>query len=310
VNRPNSSLLLLGVLPFLYVAGVGFSHLPSAQLPLAVLAFLVTFALSLYLLLEPRRGPVIGGLGLLLLALELLLTAGNPAGVGVAADEAAWGILLASPIVFLLLFVRSTEGVGVRLVGLQVALADGVLLLSIPSVLSGENVGATAGTLVRGAFTALDDQVASVVHLILGQTPGPLPMETVTDPWYTALAALALLATLFTFLRPVTGRDVDLPTYVRPPPGPEAPEEIGRRFGAKIRELLAARSVPRGPPPGRFPGIVPILGAGIAGAIFLGLAYSFPAGSLLVVTISVFLLMVVLAALLRRPIETAADRTE
>jgi hypothetical protein len=31
---------------------------------------------------------------------------------------------------------------------------------------------------------------------------------------------------------------------------------------------------------------------------------------LLVVTISVFLLMVVLAALLRRPIETAADRTE
>ncbi len=309
MKRPVSGLVLLGALPFLYVAGVGLSEIPPGQVPVAFVGFLVTVVVSLYSLVDPKRGLWFGGPGLLVLALLILLTAGNPSGVGTPVDEVAWGVLLASPIVFLLLFVRSSEGIATRLVGLQVALADGVLLLAAPSVVSSEGLGSDAGTLVRGTFTALDDQVASIAHLIVGQAPGPIPMETVTDPWFTGLAALALLATLVTFLRPVTGRDVDLPTTTGARPGPEAPEELGRRFGETIRTLLAERSVPRGAPPGRFPGLLPIVGAGIVGGIFLALAYSFPAGSLLLVGIAAALLIALLAALLRRPVEAATDRT-
>lgn len=299
--RISLTVAFFGSLPFLYVAGVGLSVLPSGELPLALAGFALLALFSLIFLFEPRWGVAIGGAGTLLLLALLCVAAISPGGPGSALDEVAWGVLLAGPILFVLHLVRTQESPGLRLVGLQLGFADGLLLLATPSVVRGNGETVESATLLRGFFTTIDTQLSGIGHLVVGRTADP-PLRGIEDPWFVALAGLAVLVTFVTFLRPSTGRSVDLPTYAGPAPGaPADPDEV-TALSPAFRTALDRRTAPSGAPGGQYPGAVPIAAAGVFGGALLGLAALVPAAGLVFVTGAVVALLVAVVAVLRRPL--------
>jgi hypothetical protein len=299
--RTTVAVALFGGLPFLYVAGVGLADLTPGEVPLAFLGFALVGLFSLVFLLEPRRGPWIGGAGTLVLLAVLCVAAVAPGPPGSPTDEIAWGVMLAAPLLFLLHLVRTQESPGLRLVGLQLGLADGLLLLATPSSLGGAGGGFDAAVLLRGFFRTLDQQLVGIARLAAGQN-ALVPLRNVSDPWFVGLGGLAVLVTFLTFLRPSTGRSVGLPTYAGPAPGAEASADELATVTPRFRALLEQRSGPRGAPPGRYPGAFALLAAGVAGAALLGLSVLGPAAVLPVVAGGVVALLAASAAVLRRPI--------
>ena len=301
MNRASLAVIGLGGLPFLYVAGVGLADLPGAETPLAAASFLAVLLLSVYFVLEPRRGPWIGGIGTAFFLALLGAAAVVPGAPGSPLDEVAWGVLLSSPILFLLHLVRPPEGPGIRLLGLQLAFADGLLLLATPGVVTSGGGRLDAAALLRGFFTTLDEQFAGVGRLASGGAVQNLPLQALNDPWFVGLAGLAVLATFLTFLVPSTGRSVPLPTHLGPAPGPGLPGETVS-LSPSFRAALAARSLPRGAPPGRYPGAVAVLAVGGSGSILVGLAVVAPAAVFLAVIVGTLALVAMVVAALRRPI--------
>lgn len=299
----TSTVVLLGFFPFLYVAGASLAGLSAEEVAIALGTYLLALALNLYYLVEPRRGVWVGGVGTLGLALELFVTALDPARVGTAGGAVAWGTLLASPVIILVNFVRTSEGIGTRLVGLQLALADGLLLLSVPTVLANSGTPVTAGNLVSGTFAGIGEQITGIIHLLFGLPVGNLPLAGVNDPWFAGLAGLAVLATFLTFVRPSTGREVDLPTQGSGAPGPDPDGTTVETLSPGFREVLRARSTEDGAPAGTFPGAAALLSAGIAGGLMLAVVFAAPAAALLLMALATVGVLAAVLFALRRPLE-------
>ncbi len=292
---------LLGYLPFLYVAAAGLAVLPGDEVGVALVTFLLAVALTAVARLEPRWGSWIGGAGTVALSFELVVALVSPGWVGAVGNEMAWGTLLAGPLIVFANLARTGESTATRLIGLEVALAYGILLLSAPTVLSSLDIPVSAASLVNGTFRSLDAQLAGVGHLFLGQPGGSLPMRAVNDPWFAGLASLAVLVTFLSFVRPSTGRDVELPTLERG--GPRAPVSdpaVLPGLSPQFRELLDARSVPRGAPSGVVPGAVALFTAGLAGALLFGVVYAVPALAILGATAAALFLVAAVLVVLGR----------
>ena len=292
---------LLGYLPFLYVAAAGLAVLPGNEVGIALLTFLLAVALTAVARLDPRWGGWIGGAGTVALSLELVVALVTPAGVGAVGSEMAWGTLLSGPLVVFANLARTGEGTGTRLIGLEVALAYGILLLSAPTVLASLDIPVSAASLLNGTFRSLDTQLAGVGHLFLGQPGGALPMRAVNDPWFAGFASLAVLVTFLSFVRPSTGRDVELPTWERGGPrSPVSDPAVRQGLSPQFRELLDARSVPRGAPSGVVPGAVALFTAGLAGSLLFAVVYAVPAATILGATAAALLLVAAVLVLLGR----------
>jgi hypothetical protein len=310
VTRVSSLVVVLGFLPFLYVVGESLSSLPSDEVLVVVAAFLGEAALGLYYLFDLRHAAWVVGIGVSAMAIELLVTAIYPAAVGSLPSDVAWATLLDAPILFLIIFSQSSEGPGTHLVGLQLALADGIFLLATPSVLPGPPPPVTAGGLVSGYFVALRDQLTGIGNLAVGQPAGYVPLRAVNDPWFAGLAGLAVLVTFLTFVRPMTGREVELPTRTADVAAASSEEEVLEHLSPQFRSVLQARSLPEGAPVGRFPGASSLFAAVAVGALFLSGVFAAPAGALLLASATLLGLLVLVVAVLRWPIAQGPPPSE
>jgi len=299
MSRPLSPLVYLGLLPFLYVAGVGLSDLSSSEIPLAALAFVLGFVVILYNTLDLPYATVVFACGSLFFALELLFALANPTGFGSGVNEFAWGILLVGPVFLYLSLVRGEEGAGVRLLGLQLALADSVLLLAAPAIRASTSRPDTAAGLVSAVFAGIGQQFAGIGALIVGRSAVDLPLRVSNDPWFVGLAAFAVLATLLTFLWPVTGGGRALPYRVRVDSPPDADPSARALLSPQFREVLRVSSLGAGAPPGQYPGISGLLGAGFAAGLFLAALLFDPAATLLLTSIAIAVLCVAIVLVLR-----------
>ncbi|HXY47672.1 MAG TPA: hypothetical protein VEK13_07260 [Thermoplasmata archaeon] len=296
-----SPFAILGLLPFLYVAGVGLSDLSSSQVPVAALAFVLGFFLVLYNTLDLPHATIVFAIGSLFFALEVIFALANPTAIGSAAGEFAWGTLLVGPVFLFLSLERTEVGAGVRLFGLQLSLAVSFLLLAAPAIRASSSRPDDAAGLLTATFAGLGQQVTGVGAIIAGRAAVYLPLRASNDPWFVGLASLAVLATLLSFLRPVTGRGIQLPSRSRvgrePDTDPSARDQLSPRF----REVLRSRSVEAGAPPGQYPGVPGVLGAGIATGLFLVALFVDPAAALLFTSIAIAGLFVVVFLVLGSP---------
>ncbi len=289
----------VGLLPFLYVAGVGLSDLSASQIPLAVLAFVLGLALVLYNALGLPHATIVFSIGSLFFALEVIAALASPTAFGSAASEFGWGTMLVGPVFLFLGLVGTGDGPGVRLVGLQLALADGFLLLAAPAVRASTGRPYSAAGLLTATFAGFYQQVGGIVELVAGRPNVSLPLRASNDPWFVALASLAVLATLLSFLRPVTGRGGRLPARFEVESVPEPDPATMALYSPRFREALRTRSLARGAPPGQYPGISGLLGAGLAAGLFLAALYVDPPGALILTAVAVAAALVVVYLVLR-----------
>ena len=307
MRSPGSLLVLLGFPPFVYAAALLFSTLDATDVVVVVLAFLLVAAVGMYSFFVPGVGTWVAAAVYLIIGIVILWVAFAPAQLGALGFDLALGGLAAGPVVSLLSFCHPTEGPGTRIVGVQVALVDGLLLLATHVALAGSVSGTTAQGLVGGYFTAIGQQTAGIFDLLALQGTVSAPIGSVFDPWYVALAAFPVLAILLTFLAPTTGRGASLPTVDRDPEGADPADlEVAPSF----RTLLASRSAPNVAPASRLPGVGPLVAAGGATVAYLAFAYLAPAFTIPITSVGVILGIVALVVVLRRPIGPGEERAE
>jgi len=273
--------LLIGFVPFLYVAAKIVPALPPWEIPGTIAAFAGTVALAVYYLWGRWYARVVAPFGFLGLLLLFLVTASDPSILYGVAAEVTVGVLLAGPLAVLLVFAAADRGPGARIVGLQLALLQGLAMLAAQLYVSGSNLSMTSGRLVTGYLDSIHLQISGLETLIAAGSPGPLPLAAVNDATFVALAGFAILFSIVSIIRPVTGREVDLPVAPGAAPGGPATGEDVPGLPPSFRAALASRSTVEGPPRGEFPGLL-ALATGIAAALaFLALIYTVPSWTLL-----------------------------
>lgn len=296
-----SPLLFLGLLPFLYVAGVGLSDLSASQVPLAALAFVLGFLLVLYNALELPHATPVFTIGSFCLAFEVIFGLVNPTAAGSAVSEFGWGTLLVGPVFLYMSLVGTGEGPGVRLAGLQLALADSFLLLAAPAIRASSSRPNDAAGFLTATFAGFYQQVGGIGALIAGRADAVLPLRASNDPWFVGLASIAVLATLLSFLRPVTGRGVPLPSRFRAGRGSDSDLSVLAQLTPRFREILRSSSPEAGAPPGQYPGVAGLLAAGTAAGLFLVALAVDPAAALLLTSFAVAAMFVIVYLVLRQP---------
>lgn len=306
--RPG--ILLVGFAPFLYVAWKCFSGLPALEVPVSCATFSLAVALAFLYLWSPRFGLVLSwvGYGALLVTLMVTVTDGR---LGSTASDVALGTLVAVPSVTLVVFAHPDQGPGARIVGLQLAFLVSLVLLAAVQNLSGSNDSITSTGLVRSFFAVIGLQLEGLAALLAGAVPGSLPLASLNDPVFVSLAGLALLATVVSIVRPVTGRDVELPAVSRAArtSGAEVNEELSE-LSPRFRELLAGASPPEGAPPGSFPGVIALGWAAVAAATFVVLVYTVAAWALLDTALGTLAAIAILVTIFSRPLHRKLRREE
>lgn len=294
--------LLVAFVPFLYMAAVLFVLLPLGEVPVVLAGALVAVALGVYYLWGQWLGTILAPLGILVLVLLFLVAAGDPAAVGVIGVDVTLGALIAAPIVVLLLFAQPDRGPGSRLVGLQLAFLDALALFASEQTLLSAGKSVTSSNLVSGYLLAIHAQVAGLETLVSGGTPASLPLAGVNDPGFISLTGLALLVTLLTLVRPVTGREVELPLLPGVRTGEVPPEADLSGLSPSFVAVLRKRSEPEGAPRGDFPGLAALVTGIGAAVLFLGVVYELRWGTFFLTAIGVLAVVAVLIGMLARPL--------
>lgn len=307
MNPTRMALLFVGFAPFLYVSAMCFADLPAEELPTVLVTFLVAIGIGIYYLWVPKPGTTLAIIGYLVLIGVYLVTVAAPTTLGGFGDAMTLGVLTAAPVVALPLFATPDRGPGARLVGLQLAFLQAVVLLAARQSLVSSTNAYTSSAFVTAYLVVIHDQLVGVFTLASGGSLGSVPLAAVSDPWFVSLAGLALLVTVLTVIRPVTGREVELPVAPRssdelPRPDDELPE-----LSASFREVLRGRSPAEGAPAGTFPGLPTIaVGAAMAG-IFLAILYSAPSLSLLLTSLGTVAAVAVVVTILSNPLRTGPE---
>jgi hypothetical protein len=298
----SSTVVLLGLPPFLYAAGLVLAGLSGAAFAGVLLTFVFVLAVGLYAFLFPGIGTWVAAGVYLTVGAVILSVSFAPSGLAGAEFAIAWGALAAGPAVSLLSFCHPDEGLGTRIVGLQIAIADGLLLLATRAAVAGTGAAASPQGLVAAYFTAIGQQAGAVVSLLTLQGTVNAPVGNVFDPWYIALAAFPVLALCLTFLGPSTGRGDPLPTQDARDPEPVDP---ALELPASFRSVLSARSRPRAAPLARLPGLRAFAGAAALAGGYVVVAYVAPGLTLPLTSVAAVVFVGVVAAVVRRPIAPA-----
>ncbi|HTW77246.1 MAG TPA: hypothetical protein VMG14_05715 [Thermoplasmata archaeon] len=297
MRLPGSAWALLGVPAFLYVGldailGVDAA---AAAVALGVLAIASVLVVLPYLTDHPVAR--LGAAGVyLFLVLAVVSVVGSGALSAVGGSGIALGALAAGPMVVLLGTALYEGGLGTRVVGLALACTDGLVLLSATTAAPALGSASLASDRVLAYFDVISSQLHALESALAGGSASLAPLAGASDPAFVALTGLALLGTLLAIVRPASGRGDPLPA-VEPSRVPEAPPELP--LSSAFVQVLAERSRPEPPPPGRLPGFPSLLTGLLAGGIVLALLYGSPASALLAVGIGAILGVAVVIGVLR-----------
>jgi hypothetical protein len=281
-------------LPALYPLALVVAALPPADVgvPSGILVC------ALVALLWSRASERDDGRGIALLIGFLVVIAATLSlgGGGVTAGtELAVGGLLGAPLVALAVTWRPREAPGYRLLAFAVALSWGILLLATEATLAGGAV--TAPTYASAFATTVGNQLTGLAGVVGRTGFTSLPAQSLFDPVYVGVSALAVLGLLITGFRPQTGAGSPLPTAPRSGLRDVASRELGSvyAFTAAQRAAYRARSLPE---PSRTiwpPGLLPIAGGAAAAALFLLVATVAPRWALLGTSSAIVVVFALLA---------------
>lgn len=301
--------LLIACVPFVYVGAKLVPTIPPVEVPVVIASAGGTALLAFYYLWGRWFARILAPFGFLGLVLLFLVTAADTSILFGYGAQVTLGVLLAAPVAILVVFAEADRGPGSRLVGLQLALLESLTLLAAQQSLGPSYLSATSSNLVAQFLASIHAQLAGLETLIGGGSPGTLPLASVNDAGFVALAGLAILVVVITIVRPVTGREVELPVFPGVVPGsPDDAAEIPG-LSPSFREALRTRSLVEGPPRGDFPGLSALV-TGVGGAVvFLVLAYVLPSWSLLVTGIAVLGGVATIVATLFRPLGERSKRS-
>ena len=302
--------LLVAFVPFLYMAAVVSTRLPLLELPIVLAGAALAVGLGLYYLWGEWLGSIIAPAGILVLVLLFLVAAGDPSVAGGVGVEVALGALLAAPIVVLLVFSQPDRGPGARLVGLQLAFLDALAVLAAEEALVSGGEVVTSANLVTGYLSAIHVQILGLETLVTGGVPASLPLAGVNDPGFISLAGFALLVTLLTLVRPVTGRDVELPLVPGARPVPSVPEADLSGLSPSFVALLQSRSEPEGAPRGEFPGFAALVAGIAAGLLFVGVVYELRWWTFIMTAVGALAVVAASVGVLSRPLREPTQKAK
>jgi hypothetical protein len=285
IERPVAVAFL--AVPFVYVAAAVFSGLTTGAIGVGAMlgATLVVAGLSAS---GVRLRAVGVWLALALVGITVLALA-DPNDFGTTGGELAAGLFLGVPLVGVAWVGREREPLGHRLVEYGVALTWGLALLAARGSAAG-STGSFSGSAFATAFYAVNaDQVTGLGGLATGVGYTTLPLHSLFDPVYAALAGVSVLGLLLLTVRPQTGLEVPLPVASRPSRDVPGDRDLKRMyaFSEAQRTAFRERSESEPPPTTWPPGLFSVVaGAGATGAFLLA-AYVVPLWALFVVTTAI-----------------------
>jgi len=300
----GSAWALLGVPAFVYVglaASLGVAP-TAAAVALGVLAIAAVVVVLPYLTDRFAARLAAAAVYLfILIAVVSVLGAGALSFVG--GSGIALGALAAGPIAVFLGTALYEGGLGTRVVGLALACTDGLVLLAAAGAAPPSGSASLASDRVAAYFDVIGSQLHALGAALAGGSVSAAPLAGAGDPAFVALTGLALLGTLLAIVRPVSGRGDPLPA-AEPSRAAEPPPE--EPLSSTFVQVLAERSRPEPPPPGRLPGFPSLLTGLLAGGVVLGVLYASPSSTLLALGIGAVAGVALVVTVLRTSAATAA----
>lgn len=249
--------------------------------PITVSVFLALLAINA-IQLVPWKGRWVSLSGLWLLVMGFVL-AGLAIGLsgGVGLDLSA-AILLASPFLAETWIWQAHDSPGKRVVALQFAFLDGIMIVAALHTLTANQVPVTSGNLVY-AFGNVDlTQLRGLYNLLTGSAAYSLPLQSAMDPTLVLLGGLALLGVFAPLLRPETGTGILLPLAPVEESAPMvaySPEmEMARE---ETKALFRGRSQAKPPPFSQLPGLSALAASGTVTLAFIYASLEWPSQALL-----------------------------
>jgi hypothetical protein len=267
-NRNENILSLVLVAPaFLYLSGLLVSGYRAWD-GLSALGFLLV-PILLLIGLVPLYGPLVELFGFVAVGVIATLGTINQALGGAGLDFAA-GLLLASPIMLGAWAWTPSRSAPARLLGLGLALLDGLMLLSTLHLIAVNTPGSVDPVTLFFFYTITNILQACGLAGFLNVAPSActtisqLPLRDIVDPVFVLLAGVALLGVLVPILSPRTAR------------GGVGESEGFREFAESSRlraDLPVSQDMVRGlarrTPPRTSPGLAPPGSGSLLAACFL-----------------------------------------
>jgi hypothetical protein len=207
------------------------------------------------------------------------LSVGLAGGMGL---DVSAGMLLASPFLLESWIWQAEGSPGWRIVALQFAFLDGVILVAALNSLAASSYPVNSTYLVAAYGEVNVQQAQALYGILTGGTVGTLPLQSAMDPVFIVLGGFALLGVFAPLLQPQTGRGSSLPiesaegtsTIVAYSPEMEMIREETRR-------LFVLRTVSRPPPFSNLPGLTALFAAGALTFVFVYASLLWPNAALL-----------------------------
>jgi hypothetical protein len=307
-NRNENLLSLVLVAPaFLYLSGLLVSGYTDWT-ALSALGF-VLVPLLLLVGLIPLYGPLIELFGFVFVGVVATVGTINEALGGGGLDFAA-GLLLASPIMLGAWAWTPSRSAPARLLGLGLALLDGLMLLSTLHLIQA-NVPGTEDPLTLFFFYTLTNVLQACglagflnVAPAACTTVSQLPLRDIVDPVFVLLAGIALLGVLIPILSPRTARG-----GVGEAEGFREFEESSRLradlpVSPDMMRGLARRTPPRASPSLAPPGSGSLLSACFLVLLFVAFAIDDPSTLLLPTLLLLMVGLLTLLAVTRPPLSS------
>jgi hypothetical protein len=269
---------------------------------------MITFGAVVFLnivQLLPWKGTWVSLSGLWSLVVMIVLAAlsvGLAGGVGL---DVSAGMLLASPFLLESWIWQAEGSPGWRIVALQFAFLDGVILVAALNSLSASGYTVNSTYLVAAYGEVNVQQFQGLWAILTGGNVGVLPLQNAMDPMFVVLGGFALLGVFAPLLQPQTGRGRTLP--IGSAEGGEAivaysPDmEMVRE---ETRRLFVLRSPSRPPPFSNLPGLTALFASGVVTFMFVYASLLWPTMSLLPSFVILAGVLVALIAMARSSLRT------
>lgn len=292
IERPVAVAFL--AVPFVYVAAAVLSSLTTGAVGVGTM--LVATLVVAGLFASGVRLRAVGVWLAIALVGATVLALADPNDFGTTGGELAAGLFLGVPLIGVAWVGRGREPLGYRLVAYGLALTWGLALLAARGSAAG-STGSFSGSAFAAAFyTVTTDQVTGLGGLVTGEGYTSLPLHSLFDPVYAALAGVSLLGLLLLTVRPQTGVEVPLPITSRPSRDAPGVRDLKRMYAFSEAQRTAFRERSESEPPLTtwLPGLFSVaVGAGSTGAFLLA-AYVVPLWALFVVSTAIVVAGVVL----------------
>jgi hypothetical protein len=243
--------------------------------------------------------------GLIVIVVLAALSIGLAGGIGL---DISAGMLLASPFLLESWIWQNEGSPGWRIVALQFAFLDGVILVAALNSLSASNMPVNSTYLVAAYGNVNVQQVQGLYNILTGGPVGVLPLQNAMDPIFIVLGGLALLGVFAPLLQPKTGLGENLP--IESAQGGVAvvaysPEMEMER--AETRRLFMARTSSKPPPYSNLPGLTALIASGTVTIVFVYASLQWPTSALFPALVLLAAVLVAVIAMARSSLATPAQ---